>query len=375
MSGEAASTPVPKNSKLRWVPVVIGIALVALALGYWFYSARHPATQDAYLRANYVWISPRVFGQVSEVHVRPDQYVRAGDPILQLDPSIYEAAVSQAHANLIETEHYNKGAAAEVESAKQEVKQQQAILADAEDKKNRLIPLVKKGVIDELEGVQIESSFLEARAAFARSESMLAKEVAQLGSAEVQAARVEAAEAELRKAQLDLEHTTLRAPADGWVTQFSPRVGDVVEPGDQLFPFIEDGDWWVHANFKETEIEGIKPGKPARVTIDMYGSREFEGVVESLSFGSAASFALLPPQNTTGNWVKVTQRIPVRVRLRKVDPEYPPRYGASATVTVDIDSESEKVMPEGVPLEDDRVVPRTSPTSSPAPAATPAPES
>ena len=119
-----------------------------------------------------------------------------------------------------------------------------------------------------------------------------------------------------------------------------------MKPGDRLFPFIESDEWWAQANFKETQIEGIEAGMPARVTIDSYGSHVFHGVVESLSSGSAAAFSLLPPQNTTGNWVKVTQRIPIRVRLLSPDPQRPWRLGQSATVTVDLDGARRPVPPE-----------------------------
>lgn len=158
----------------------------------------------------------------------------------------------------------------------------------------------------------------------------------------VRAARIASAEADVALAKLNLEWTRILAPADGYVTQFSLRVGDVVKPQEQLFPFIESTQWWVEANFKETDVALIEHGMRVIVTIDSYGGKEFEGRVESISRGAAASFSLLPPQNATGNWVKVTQRIPVRIRLSQQDAKYPFRLGASATVEVDVDTPATK---------------------------------
>jgi membrane fusion protein (multidrug efflux system) len=154
---------------------------------------------------------------------------------------------------------------------------------------------------------------------------------------EVREARIATAQADVALAKLNLEWTRVPAPADGYVTQLSLRIGDVVKPQEQLFPFIESTNWWVEANFKETAVALIEPGMRATVTVDIYGDRKFEGKVESISRGAAASFSLLPPQNTTGNWVKVTQRIPVRVRILEQDPQYPFRLGASAAVSIDIE--------------------------------------
>ena len=125
------------------------------------------------------------------------------------------------------------------------------------------------------------------------------------------------------------------APANGYVGKLTLRVGDVVQSADDLFPFVESDIWWVAANFKETAVERIKPGQSVTVKIDMYGDKEFRGTVTSIGPSSAASFSLLPPQNTTGNWVKVTQRIPVRIGLDAIEPDYPYRLGASAQVVID----------------------------------------
>ena len=184
-------------------------------------------------------------------------------------------------------------------------------------------------------GVKAGGRVAEAKAA-------LDETIINQGSLAVREARVTSAQADVALAKRNVEWTRVLAPADGYVTQFSLRVGDVVKPQEQLFPFIESANWWVEANFKETDVALIEPGMRVVVTVDIYGDKEFEGRVESLSRGAAASFSLLPPQNTTGNWVKVTQRIPVRIRMSKQDPKYPFRLGASVTASVDTESQSTK---------------------------------
>ena len=196
----------------------------------------------------------------------------------------------------------------------------------------------KSGAASKLGEITYENSLVTARAKLLELQSDLTKAIAELGADDVQQARIQIAEAAVTLAQLKLEWTTVTAPADGTVTALTLRAGDYVQAGQQLFPFIESAEWWVQANFKETSIKNIRPGQPATIKIDIYGGKKFHGIVDSISTGSAAAFSLLPPQNTTGNWVKVTQRIPVRIRLSQPDPNFPYRYGASAEAAIDIET-------------------------------------
>jgi membrane fusion protein (multidrug efflux system) len=147
---------------------------------------------------------------------------------------------------------------------------------------------------------------------------------------------VRVAQAEVEKARLDLEHAVVRAPEDGTVTHFDLTAGTVVTPGNPLFAIVVANSFWIDANFKETELRGVHPGLPATIVVDMYPAHDFHGRVESLSGGTGAAFSLLPPQNANGNWVKVAQRIPVRVSVDDPDPSFPLRVGATATVTVSL---------------------------------------
>jgi membrane fusion protein (multidrug efflux system) len=144
------------------------------------------------------------------------------------------------------------------------------------------------------------------------------------------------AQAEVDKAKLDLEHTVMRAPEDGVVTRFDLAAGSVVTPGNPLFAIVVDRSQWVDANFKETELAGVQPGLPVTIVVDMYPKHEFHGRVQSLAGGTGAAFSLLPAQNANGNWVKVAQRVPVRISIDDLDPAFPLRVGATATVDVDL---------------------------------------
>jgi membrane fusion protein (multidrug efflux system) len=154
--------------------------------------------------------------------------------------------------------------------------------------------------------------------------------------------QLRAASAQLDKATHERVRTHVTAPGSGWVTNSNLRPGSIVQAGTPAFALIEDGHWWVDANFKETDLARIKPGQPATIRLDMYSGTKLDGVVEAISAGSGASFSVLPPENATGNWVKVTQRFPVRIRITGTpDPDKPLRVGASADVSIDTTAPAE----------------------------------
>jgi membrane fusion protein, multidrug efflux system len=175
-----------------------------------------------------------------------------------------------------------------------------------------------------------------SRAALDQARARLQRARAALISPNGQTPAVAAALANLAQAQLELGYSKVVAPHDGWVVNKRLNEGSSVNPGQPLFGIIKDGTFWIDANFKETELPGLKPGLAADVVIDMYPQHTFKARIESLSGGTGSAFSLLPPQNATGNWVKVTQRVPVKVRLESPDREFPLRVGATATVTVHV---------------------------------------
>ena len=183
-------------------------------------------------------------------------------------------------------------------------------------------------------GEQARTAVQTAEAAVKAAEANVAQARSAAGAAGDENAAVQAAAAAVKAAELDVARTHVTAPTAGVIANFSLRPGNTVQVGVPLFVVISDRDFWIDANFKETELADIHPGQKAEIRSDMYKDRVFHGTVQSLSGGSGAAFSLLPPQNATGNWVKVTQRVPVRVHVDDADPRYPLRIGTTATVKV-----------------------------------------
>ena len=329
----------PKKGMAKQILAVL-LALVVgglLAFGaylYWQYEDAHPSADDAYVMANYVWISPRVDGQVTEVFVTENQRVQAGDELFRLDARPFAAALEKASSGELLVKQDIQVQMAAVHAAEAKVREQQANVDQAKAQFERVSKLVKRGDEAKLRGIEVEDAYKAAQATLddLLAELDLARKT--LGPSQVQQARIDEAAAAVQLATLDVDWTLVKAPADGWVTRVTLRPGDVVQTADQLFVLVEAGTWWVQANFRETQLASLLPEMSAEVTIDLYGNRRFQGTVESIGPASAASFSLLPAQNTTGNWVKVTQRIPVRIALQPMDPTAPYRLGASASVTV-----------------------------------------
>ena len=313
---------------------IVAVVLVAGAYVMWQHDLYYPSTQDAYLQAHFTWIAPQVTGQVVEKYVQPNQFVRAGQPIFKIDPRPFQDALQQALANQVLVGQQIVADTQHISALGDLVSAQQDLIKLTTQQYDRLQPLLSEGYAAQIQGIQLQDTLASEQAKLAGLKSAQQEAITNLGTPEVQNARRQQAAATVALAQLNLEWTTVSAPTDGWITQFNLRVGDVVQPGQPQFPFIESGHWWISANFKETHMRRILPGQPVTFTVDMYPGHIFHGIVHSLARGVAASFTLLPPQNTTGNWVKVTQRVPIRI-LADEDPAFPFRLGASVDAEVD----------------------------------------
>ena len=199
----------------------------------------------------------------------------------------------------------------------------------------RILVLVKEGQEPKTMGDDVTNQLNVAKAGLTASFSELAEAQQKLGKLGNRNAQVRAAKAALNQAKLDLQHTHITAPADGKIVNFSARAGSMVAAGNPLFDIVEQSSWWIDANYKETQLDRIKLNQSADVVVDMYPDHTFKGHIESISAGSGSAFSILPPENATGNWVKVTQRIPVKIIINNTDKNFPLRVGASATVTID----------------------------------------
>jgi membrane fusion protein (multidrug efflux system) len=322
---------------IRWAIVVLVIAAAAIfGWRYWRTSQLSVGTDDAYINAHRVDVAAQVSGPVTRVFISENQAVKAGQPLFDIDPRPFELALARAQAQLqLATQSVSQQSAA-VSAAEAQVVQRRAELRNAQDNDARTRQLMSRGFLSAQGGETARTQLATARAALDAALANLEQARSALGKTGSDNASVQAATAAVEQAKLDLEHTHVLAPHDGVVSNLTLRPGDVVQPGAPLFVVINNQEYWVDANFKETELKRIRSGERATIEVDMYPGRVFHGVVESLSGGSGTAFSLLPPQNATGNWVKVTQRVPVRVRVIDPDPRYPLRIGTTATVKVDV---------------------------------------
>ncbi len=348
----AAAKPARKPMGPLTRVVLIGLGLLAAVaavisgLGWWTHGRFVQSTNDAYLRADAVTIAPKVGGYVQEVYVRDNQAVAAGQPLVRIDSAAYDAALAQQEASLL-------GRRADAASARKQIEQQEAAVAEA---RTQLLSAKVDAVYaegdakryDSLSAQGVEPTRSRDTAHHTRDQALVAvktreaavataeRQVATLRAQTAQtSAAIDAQAAQVRTARLNLGDTVLRASAAGRIGDKGVRVGQLVQPGQRLMSVVPTDDIYLVANFKETQVRRIKVGQAATVRIDALGG-EVAAMVDSFAPGTGAQFALLPPENATGNFTKIVQRVPVRFRL-KAAPDLRDHLlpGLSATVSVD----------------------------------------
>ncbi len=323
------------GKQLKWIVAAIVLVLAAyVGLRYWRAAQLYESTDDAYVGANQVEVTAQVAGNVIQVYVHDQQHVKAGDPLFDIDPKDYQLAVERARAQLDLARQNVSEQSAALTSAEAVLAQRQAEARNAQSIWQRNRELVRSGFLSAQAAETSRTQLTTSQAAVTAAQADVARARSALGQTGDENAAVQAASAALRQAEVNLQRTRVTASTDGVVANFTLQPGTMVQPGVPLFVVISDTEYWVDANFKETQLKSIRPGEKAEVRSDMYPDRVFHGVVQSLAGGSGTAFSLLPPQNATGNWVKVTQRVPVRVRIEDPDPKHPLRIGTSATVQV-----------------------------------------
>jgi membrane fusion protein (multidrug efflux system) len=325
----------------HYVMLLIVVAISILSFIYWRYTVVYPATDDAYVGANIVEIASEINGQVSAIAVSNNQAVKKGDLLFSLDQTPYKIAVDQAAAQLQLAKQQVSAANDAIQVSISMVNQRSAELTRNQHNYDRVMALLAKGVYSKAQADEAIAQLKVSQAELKSAQEQLKQAQDNLGNSDQNNAQVKAAQAALDKAQYDLDHTQILAPANGTVTNLTLRKGNVISAGQPQFAFIENNEWWVDANFKETQLQRIQPGQTATITLDMYPQHKIKGIVESISRGSGSAFSLLPPENATGNWIKVTQRFPIRIKLQNVaDDHFPLRVGSSSFVTVDTKSKS-----------------------------------
>ncbi len=341
----------PLEAPKRRNPLVfIILAVVLLAGGYYGwtryeFAKAHETTDDAQVEGDVYPILPRVGGPVLQVKVEDNQAVKKGDVLVTLDPADYQQRVNAAQAALLAAQAQVVAARAQVATARANVNTARTTIGVSDANRDRLQKDLKRSTFlrkediipqSDYDAVQANLKSTSAQHSTAQDQVKVAQQQVLVAQQQVAVAQavVKQRQADLDNAQLQLSYTTLVAPGNGVVSKKNVQPGQVVAPGQQLLGLVSSNKTWVIANFKETQLENMKVGQAVKVEVDAYPHEDFVGHVESLSAATGARFALLPPDNASGNFVKVTQRVPVKIVLDHEDPQHPLRAGMSVNAVV-----------------------------------------
>jgi len=333
--------------------VVVAIGLVSGGIYYWLATRNVESTDDAYTDGRAITISPHVSGYVISLDVNDNQYVRRGDPLIHIDPRDYQASLEQAQGQLNAAQGQLAAAQqgfavaqvtfpARLVQAQAQLKDAQANLFKAQTDYRRQQSLPRAATtgqsIDYATAAlrSAEAQVATAEAAVVQATPVqpnvrqIGAQVKQIGGSLLQA------EAAVRQAQLNLEWCVVRAPQDGWITKRNVEMGNYVQQGAQIFSIVSP-DVWVTANFKETQLDRMRQGQPVAISVDSYPGLKLKGHIDSVQLGSGSKFTAFPPENATGNYVKIVQRVPVKIIIDSgLDPNLPLPLGISVEPTVTV---------------------------------------
>jgi membrane fusion protein (multidrug efflux system) len=344
MTDTPSTAPAKGPSRSRRPALLALAAVVVIAGAGWaFYdfvlNAHIVSTDDAYVSGDVVQITSKINGTVIALHADDTQAVKPGDLLIQLDPAEASISMESAEAGLAQAVRSVKSLQAQADQLRAQIDAREADVRRAQDDAHRRAALIATGAVsrEDFNHAQDSSSSQEASLVAARAQ--LEQVLAQLGTTSVAAnPDVLSAAAKLRSAALAMRRTRIEAPTEGIVARRNVQTGQHVESGTPLMAVVPLDDVWIDANFKEVQLQNMRVGQPVTVSTDIYGGKvTYHGTVAGLAAGSGNAFALLPPQNATGNWIKIVQRVPVRILL---DPKElrtnPLRVGLSTTVDVDV---------------------------------------
>jgi multidrug resistance efflux pump len=370
----------PVSVRYLLTAIVVLVAALAVLWKYWAY-VTNPWTRDGQVRANVIQVAPRVSGPIVNLPIEDNQFVKSGDLLFEIDSRTYKASVDQARAILDETRDGLAALEKQVDAAKASVEQfksaiveeesalraAEAQLADAKATFQRNSELVEEGTIskqrfDDVKAQyqvavankeQADAALLEARSALLQAQANLAQAQANLGAPGEDNAQLRAAKAALETAELNLEFTRMKASVDGYVTNLNLRLGSQAVANQPALALVDKGSFWVHGYFRETMIADVDPGDRAIVTLMTYPDRPLEGRVDSVGWGISQSdgstgYDLLPTVSPTFQWIRLAQRIPVRIHLEEVPEGVDLRVGTTASVLV-MTGTSSAGSTEGIP--------------------------
>lgn len=323
--------------------LILGLVVFVCGLGYgayWFLYARHfESTDDSYVSGDVVQITSEVPGTVIQLHADDTQWVARGQALLELDPADAEVALRDAEANLARAVRGVRTLFAQANQLRAEIVDREVALQRAEQDYERRTGLLSDGAVSSEEFQHTEDNTTAMRASLTAARDRLNTTTAKIdGTTVATNPEVLAAAATVRNAWLALRRTRITAPISGVVARRSVQIGQRVAAGTPLMGVVPLDAVWVNANFKEVQLRNMRVGQPVELTADIYGRKVvYEGKLVGLSAGSGSAFALLPAQNASGNWIKIVQRLPVRVALDPAELRaHPLRIGLSVTATVDI---------------------------------------
>ena len=357
-----------------------GLTLIAIALGvsglawggwHWLQGRHQQNTDNAYVAGNVVQITPQVGGTVVAIQADDTDFVKAGQVLVKLDAADASVALDQAEAQLAQTVREvrtlfanNSTLQAQVQLREADLSRSQTELARAQEDSQRRAPLVASGAVgkEEFQHAQAQANAAKSAVMAAQSavnaakEQLSASQTQTEGTSVAQHPSVQRAASKVREADLALQRVELRAPTDGHIAKRGVQLGQRVQAGAPLMTLVALNQLWVDANFKESQLQTLRIGQAAEMEADVYGTKVvYHGNVVGLGAGTGAAFALLPAQNATGNWIKVVQRVPVRITIDAKDlAEHPLRVGLSMDVSVDTQDQSGKTLADA---------PRTSPAA------------
>ncbi len=359
MSDQQTDTPTSSNNKSQQRKKGLSIFILLLLLisigsaAYWYFFIKgFEETEDAYVSGNQVMVSAQVAGNISKINVDNMDPVQAGDVLLELDDTNAKLSFEQAKSNLANAVRQVSQLNYTVKQLKSAVRANEITLAQAQGNLNRRVQLVKDGAID-------KESFQHAKEAVELAKANLTTSQNQLGANQAllldgplsEQPQIQSAVSNLKQAWLNLERTKIRSPIKGYVARRNAQVGQAVSVGGALMAVVTTDQMWLDANFKETQLTHMRIGQPVEIHFDLYGKdKTFNGKVVGIEMGTGSAFSLLPTQNATGNWIKVVQRVPVRIQL---DPqqlaENPLRIGLSATVKVNVSDSNGETLRDQAP--------------------------
>ncbi|MFJ5254354.1 efflux RND transporter periplasmic adaptor subunit [Pseudomonas sp. NPDC088414] len=352
-----ANTPDTGNPRKRkFMLLVLAVVVLLAGAGVWAYhefiGRFNESTDDAYVNGNVVEITPLVTGTVVSIGADDGDLVHEGQVLINFDPNDAEVGLQSAQAKLARTVRQVRGLYSNVDGMKAQVNAQQAEVQKAQDNYNRRKNLAAGGAISQEELSHARDDLTSAQNALANAKQQLKTTSALVDDTVVSShPDVMSAAADLRQAYLTNARSTLIAPVTGYVAKRTVQLGQRVQPGTALMAVIPLDQLWIDANFKETQLRDMRIGQPVDIESDIYGSSvKYSGTVDSLGAGTGSAFALLPAQNATGNWIKIVQRVPVRIHINAEElAKHPLRVGLSTNVEVNLHDQSGPVLAQQPP--------------------------